>query len=61
MQGSSAISALPPYLNVQMVRFFFKLDTRQKAKILRKVRAPGTACSVASSAVAPLRCLVPHK
>ena len=37
-QGASAISKLPPYLNVQMVRFFYKVDVRQKAKILRKVR-----------------------
>ena len=37
VQGSSEISRLPPYLNVQMVRFFYKVDVRQKAKILRKV------------------------
>ena len=37
MQGSSAISRLPPYLTAQMVRFFYKVDTQQKAKILRKV------------------------
>lgn len=36
-QGSSAISRLPPYLTAQMVRFFYKVDTQQKAKILRKV------------------------
>jgi len=38
LQGSSVINKLPPYLTVQMVRFFYKVDTRQKAKILRKVR-----------------------
>lgn len=37
VQGSSVITKLPPYMTVQMVRFFFKVDTRQKAKILRKV------------------------
>ena len=37
MQGSSAISRLPQYLTAQMVRFFYKVDTQQKAKILRKV------------------------
>ena len=31
---------LPLYLNVQMVRFFYKVDVQQKAKILRKVRCP---------------------
>ena len=31
---------LPPYLTVQMVRFFYKAATQQKAKILRKVRPP---------------------
>ena len=35
--GSSAISRLPPYLTVQMVRFYYKADVQQKAKILRKV------------------------
>jgi hypothetical protein len=38
-QGSSAIKKLPPYLTVQMVRFFYKVEARQKAKILRKVQA----------------------
>ena len=37
VQGSSAISRLPRYLTAQMVRFFYKVDTQQKAKILRKV------------------------
>lgn len=37
VQGSSAISRLPQYLTAQMVRFFYKVDTQQKAKILRKV------------------------
>ena len=36
-EGSSAITSLPPYLTVQMVRFFYKADVQQKAKILRKV------------------------
>ena len=35
--GSSAITKLPPYMTVQMVRFFFKVAAAQKAKILRKV------------------------
>lgn len=37
--GNSQIVALPPYLTVQMMRFFFKRtpDGGQKAKILRKV------------------------
>ena len=37
LQGSSVLTKLPPYMTVQMVRFFYKVDTRQKAKILRKV------------------------
>lgn len=28
---------LPKYLPVQMMRFYYKVDVRQKAKILRKV------------------------
>ena len=44
MQGSSAISRLPQYLTAQMVRFFYKVDTQQKAKILRKVSALHSSC-----------------
>ena len=44
MQGSSAISRLPQYLTAQMVRFFYKVDTQQKAKILRKVSAATASC-----------------
>jgi len=39
-QGDSKISKLPPNLMVQMVRFFYKQDVQQKAKILRKVTFP---------------------
>lgn len=42
-EGSSEIEALPPYLCVQMVRFFYKADVQQKAKILRKVSDEGLA------------------
>ncbi len=37
--GSSAITKLSPYMTVQMVRFFYKVQAAQKAKILRKVPA----------------------
>lgn len=37
-KGSSLITSLPPYLTVQLMRFFYRVDTQQKAKILRKVR-----------------------
>jgi Ubiquitin carboxyl-terminal hydrolase len=40
--GTSKISQLPPYLTVQMVRFYYKADVRQKAKILRKVSGCST-------------------
>lgn len=36
----SRISRLPQYLTVQFVRFFWKRESRQKAKILRKVAFP---------------------
>eukprot|EP00199_Chlamydomonas_sp_CCMP681_P000977 CAMPEP_0119108676 /NCGR_PEP_ID=MMETSP1180-20130426/15598_1 /TAXON_ID=3052 ORGANISM="Chlamydomonas cf sp, Strain CCMP681" /NCGR_SAMPLE_ID=MMETSP1180 /ASSEMBLY_ACC=CAM_ASM_000741 /LENGTH=509 /DNA_ID=CAMNT_0007094321 /DNA_START=16 /DNA_END=1548 /DNA_ORIENTATION=- len=36
-KGSSVVTRLPPFLTVQMVRFFYKVDTRSKAKVLRKV------------------------
>jgi ubiquitin carboxyl-terminal hydrolase 14 len=39
-RGEALIEALPPYLTVQMVRFFYKADVQQKAKILRKVTFP---------------------
>ncbi|KAJ8756232.1 hypothetical protein K2173_024779 [Erythroxylum novogranatense] len=36
----SRISALPRYMTIQFVRFFWKRETNQKAKILRKVDYP---------------------
>jgi ubiquitin carboxyl-terminal hydrolase 14 len=42
-KGSAKLAELPPYLTVQMVRFFYKVDVRQKAKILRKVSGPHRA------------------
>lgn len=36
-KGASVLTRLPPYLNVQLVRFYYKTDTRSKAKVLRKV------------------------
>lgn len=39
-RGEARIVALPPYATVQMVRFFYKADVQQKAKILRKVTFP---------------------
>lgn len=36
----SRIDRLPPYLTVQFVRFFWKRESNQKAKILRKVDYP---------------------
>ncbi|PSC76595.1 ubiquitin carboxyl-terminal hydrolase 6 [Micractinium conductrix] len=38
--GSQHITSLPPYLTVQMMRFYYKADVQQKAKILRKVTFP---------------------
>ncbi|DBB02923.1 hypothetical protein WJX77_004368 [Trebouxia sp. C0004] len=38
--GSSAVTKLSPYMTVQMVRFFYKVQAAQKAKILRKVAFP---------------------
>lgn len=40
-KGSSQLAGpLPPYLTVQMMRFFYRADVQQKAKILRKVTFP---------------------
>ena len=39
-KGSSRLTRLPPYLTVQLVRFFYKTDVGQKAKVLRKVSFP---------------------
>ena len=41
-KGSSRLTRLPPYLTVQLVRFFYKTDVGQKAKVLRKVSFPMT-------------------
>ena len=37
-RGESKLTHLPPYLTVQFMRFFYKVETQNKAKILRKVR-----------------------
>ncbi|KAL4458951.1 hypothetical protein ABPG75_013816 [Micractinium tetrahymenae] len=39
-RGSAQITSLPAYLTIQMLRFFYKQDVQQKAKILRKVTFP---------------------
>ena len=44
--GSSVITKLPPYMTVQMVRFFYKVAAAQKAKILRKVTSSVVALSI---------------
>lgn len=36
-KGVTEVTALPPYLTLQMMRFFFRRDNQQKAKILKKV------------------------
>lgn len=41
-RGEASIVELPQYLTVQMVRFFYKADVQQKAKILRRVTFPLT-------------------
>ena len=38
--GQASIVSLPPFLTIQMVRFYYKADIQQKAKILRKVAFP---------------------
>jgi ubiquitin carboxyl-terminal hydrolase 14 len=38
--SSKLVGPLPPHLPVQLVRFFFKADVQQKAKILRRVAFP---------------------
>ena len=39
-KGVSRITTLPEYLSVQLVRFLYRRDTQQKAKILRRVGFP---------------------
>ncbi|KXZ51706.1 hypothetical protein GPECTOR_11g155 [Gonium pectorale] len=36
-KGATQLTALPPYLTLQMMRFFFRRDNQQKAKILKKI------------------------
>ncbi|GFR42512.1 hypothetical protein Agub_g3404 [Astrephomene gubernaculifera] len=36
-KGATALTALPPYITLQMMRFFFRRDNQQKAKILKKI------------------------
>lgn len=44
-KGTAQIAGLPPYLTVQMVRFFYKVSVQQKAKILKKVCVGVCSCS----------------
>lgn len=36
-KGDSSLTSLPSFLTVQMMRFFFKAQVQQKAKILKKI------------------------
>lgn len=47
LRPAAQLASLPPYLNVQLVRFFYKADVQQKAKILRKVRCERGAAKAA--------------
>lgn len=42
-RGDARLSELPAYLSTQVVRFFYKVQVQQKAKIMRKVREVGPA------------------
>lgn len=42
--GTAKVATLPQYLTVQLMRFFYKVDTQNKAKILRKVRPSRRRC-----------------
>ena len=37
-RGDARLSELPAYLTIQVVRFFYKVQAQQKAKIMRKVQ-----------------------
>lgn len=54
-QGEAAVARLPPYLTVQMMRFFYKTATQSRAKIMRSVRPPALAMSGCTYACS--RCL----
>lgn len=38
--GKAALSSLPAYLTVQLMRFFYKVATQKRAKIVRRVLLP---------------------
>lgn len=38
--GTAALSALPAYLTVQIMRFYYKVAAQQRAKIMRRVLLP---------------------
>lgn len=39
--GAARVARLPPYLTVQVMRFFYKVEAQQRAKIFRAVRHHG--------------------
>ena len=56
-KGSSVLTRLPPHLSVQLVRFFYRTDTRSKAKVLRKVQYVwARPCKPSSKAVQAHAC-----
>ena len=56
MQGTTKIERLPKYLPVQMMRFYYKVDVRQKAKILRKASAAAHRRACSHCNVQPVVC-----
>jgi ubiquitin carboxyl-terminal hydrolase 14 len=36
-KGNASLTALPAYLTVQIMRFYYKVQAQQRAKIMRKV------------------------
>ena len=36
--GKASLSTLPAYLTIQIMRFYYKVATQQRAKIMRRVR-----------------------
>ena len=60
-KGTAKVTKLPPYLTVQLMRFFFKQSAQQRAKIMKKVCGEENAlASVVTSVAASHLCLMSH-
>jgi hypothetical protein len=56
-KGNASLSSLPAYLTVQIMRFYYKVQAQQRAKIMRKVLLRGSKGKLLFCAFVLLKCI----